>query len=328
MLIKLGFKLTMISPITPQAILSCPATVIAGLVCGCLLLADPGSSWGQSTDSQGSIQSKPTNDPMGLQTLPPQAEGIGIDPNEGTFIDGDVTFYDSENRLVRFGDFFGKDKKPVMLSFNYSNCPKLCSVQLENITLSLREIDLEIGKDFRYVSVSIDPRETSEIAGKTRDIYVSLYNRPGSDSGWHFLVGKEENIKKLADNCGFRYKYIPAQKDFSHLPAIILISPEGEIVRYLPGLNYEPDTIRLALIETAAGKIGSPVDWAAYSLGCFSYNSSMGKYSFQAMALMRVCGLITIAALMIGLVPYWFFRKHRPDSKEDFEGDFAKSSAV
>jgi protein SCO1/2 len=266
-----------------------------------------------SDDGSMATASDPETDPLGLKSVPEQAEGIGVDSNEGTFIDGDVTFYDSDNRLVRFGDFFGEGKKPMMLSFNYSNCPKLCSVQLENITLALREVDLDVGKDFNYVSVSIDPNESTETAKKTKQLYTGMYNRPESNLGWHFLVGKKQNIDKLAEQCGYRYKYIPAQKDYSHLPAIILISPEAEIVRYIPGLNYDPDTLRKALIETAAGKIGSPVDWAAYSLGCFSYNATMGKYTFQAMALMRIGGLITIAAILIGLVPFWFFRRQSAD---------------
>jgi protein SCO1/2 len=279
-----------------------------------LLLSTPLSAALQSNDSANratSTQSFPENDPLGLQVLPSQAQGIGIDSQEGRIIDGDVTFYDSEGRLVRFGDLFKSGKKPIMLSFNYSSCPKLCSVQLENITLALREVDLEVGKDFEYVSLSIDPNESVPTAKTTKEKYVTLYNRPQSVAGWHFLTGKKENIDKLADQCGFRYKYIPEQKDYSHLPAILLISPEREIVRYLPGLDYDPSTIRLALIETAAGKIGSPVDWAAYSLGCYSFNSTMGKYSFQAMALMRIGGLVTIAALLVGLIPYWFIRNNR-----------------
>jgi protein SCO1/2 len=283
-----------------------------------------------SRNPRGTTRTFPENDPLGLQVLPSQALDIGIESQEGRILDGDVTFYDSEGRLVRFGDLFDGGKKPVMLSFNYSSCPKLCSVQLENITLALREVDLEVGKDFEYVSLSIDPNESVQTAKATKEKYVTIYNRPKSQSGWHFLVGKKENIDKLADQCGFRYKYVPEQKDYSHLPAILLISPEREIVRYLPGLDYDPPTIRLALIEAAAGKIGSPVGWAAYSLGCYSFNSTMGKYSFQAMALMRIGGLVTIVALLAGLIPYWFFHNKRQtkDKSKLSDHDMVGSSAM
>jgi len=88
------------------------------------------------------------------------------------------------------------------------------------------------------------------------------------------------------------------------------VAPDGKIVRYIPGLDYDPDTIEKALIETSEGKIGgSAFDWASYALGCFSFDPSKGKYTFQAMALMRIGGILTIVGLIVGLLPYWFFRK-------------------
>jgi protein SCO1/2 len=248
-----------------------------------------------------------TNDPYGLNSVPLEGQDIGVDSREGTLIDGDLQFLDTENRSVLFSDFFRGTRKPVMMSFNYSDCPKLCSVQLENMTLALREVDLRVGRDFEFISVSIDPQETTTTAKKNKEIYTRLYNRPDTNEGWHFLVGQEDSIKNLADQCGYIYKYIPEQKLYSHPPAFILLSPAGEIVRYIPGLDYDPQTIRLALIESAAGKIGSPVDWAMYSLGCFSYDGTMGKYTFQAMALMRIAGLVTVVLMLGCLIPYWFW---------------------
>ena len=64
------------------------------------------------------------------------------------------------------------------------------------------------------------------------------------------------------------------------------------------------------MIETSEGKIGgSAFDWASYALGCYVFDESRGKYTFQAMALMRGGAVLTIVGLMIGLLPYWFFRK-------------------
>ena len=125
-----------------------------------------------------------------------------------------------------------------MLSFNYSNCPKLCSVQLQNMTSSLREIDFEVGKDFQLVSVSIDPNEQTSRARATREKFMGQYNRPDSESGWNFLTGDRDQIESLTNQCGFRYKYVREQKLYSHPPVFILLSPKGKIVRYIHGLKY------------------------------------------------------------------------------------------
>ena len=257
-------------------------------------------------------QVDPTKDPYGVNKKPNVKVGTGVVSKEGDLIDLNTPFRDHKNNLARIGDFF-KNGKPVILSFNYSNCPKLCSVQLENMVDALTQIDFKIGTDFEMVSVTIDPSETPDRAAQNIDIYLKRYNLSEAKDGFHFLIGEEKNIRTLAKQTGFEYKYVESQKLYSHPPVFILLSPEGKIVRYIHGLDYDPKTMRLALIEAAEGKIGSPINMASYGLGCFVFDETTGKYTFQAMALMRLGGLLTIGGLAIGLVPYWFFRKGRND---------------
>ncbi|MEM9940856.1 MAG: SCO family protein [Planctomycetota bacterium] len=248
----------------------------------------------------------------GQNETPEVAEEIGVDSYTGEFIELDIPFNDEMNRYVKIGDML-KYGQPVILSFNYSNCPKLCSVQLQNMTLALREVadkyGLAVGDDFQVVSISMDPNEQTSRARETKQKYLTLYGDRGDEEGFHFLVGERKNIQLMADIVGFRFKYIADRKFYSHPPVFILISPKGKIVRYIHGLDYDPKTINLALIETAEGKIGSPINILSYGIGCYLFDESTGMYSFQAMAVMRIGGLITIAVLLFTLVPYWFFRK-------------------
>lgn len=290
--------------------------MVAMLVCG-LGVSIGWADDSQVEDQQASVESdEKSNDPYGLREKPDVGKNIGVRPKEGDFIPGDITFYDEENRFVEIGRYFD-GKQPVMLSFNYSNCPKLCSVQLENMTSALLRVGFKVDEDFQIVSISIDPNEQTSRSKKTKEKYTQQYNQPGTEDGWHFLTGKKANIKRLTDVCGFEFKYVPAQKLFSHPPLFILVSPEGKIVRYIHGLDYDPNTIEQALIESAAGKIGSPINILNYGLGCFLYDQSTGKYSFQAMALMRIGALITVVVLTIGLVPYWFIRRGNQDSMHE-----------
>ena len=282
--------------------------------------------WGQSetaettqtpeTAEQPDDEKSAANDPYGLNKKPKVAEGIGVDSHIGDFLEMDLAFNDEQNRRVKIGDYFD-GKQPVLLSFNYSNCPKLCSVQLENMTLTLREIDFTVGEDFQVVSLSIDPMEQTSRARQTKELYTQLYNKKGTENGWHFLTGDRDEIVALADICGFRYKYVREQKLYSHPPVFILISPKGKIVRYIHGLDYDPKTIELALIEAAEGKIGSPINILSYGIGCFTFDEATGKYSFQAMAIMRIGGAITAFLLIVTLVPYWFSRRGKASRAEN-----------
>jgi len=256
------------------------------------------------------------NDPMNLRSIPDEGQDIGVDIEKvGTVIDANLNFRDSNNSLVRLADLFD-GTRPVMMSFNYSDCPKLCSVQLENMVDALREVDFTIGQDFDFISISIDPNEQASRAAENKAKYLKRYNRPESSLGWNFWVGDRESIANITGQTGFRFKYVREQKLYSHPPVFILFSPEGKIVRYIHGLSYEPKTIKQALVEAAEGKIGSPINYLSYALGCFSYSNSTGQYHFQAMFLMRAGGLLTLVVLLIGLAPYWFFRRQSKEGRE------------
>lgn len=241
---------------------------------------------------------------------PEALKDTGVEYKLGVLLDPTIPFRDEDNNAVAIGEYFD-GKRPVLLSFNYSNCPGQCSVQLEKITMALRQIDFEAGKDFQIVSVSIDPNEQSSRARQTKEKYTKLYNRTGSEVGWHFLTGQKENIKKLADQCGVKYKYIPHQKLFSHPPVFLLISPDGKVVRYIEGFDYISGTVKLALVDAAAGKIGSPLIFLTYVAGCFVYDETTGKYTMAAVGIMRLAGAATAIGLLVLLVPYWISSKRR-----------------
>jgi protein SCO1/2 len=268
--------------------------LVANLLCllpACMLMHSPALLWAQ----------------LGKDGVPAAEEGIGVESRLGESLDGGLGFHDAANNFIELGSLFD-GRRPLILSFNYSNCPKLCSVQLQNLTQALRQVDFTVGKEFQVVSVSIDPNEQSARAAETKDKFTTMYARPGTEDGWHFLTGEDATIRALAAQAGVKYKYLPDQKLFSHPPVLILVSPEGKLVRYLYGLDVKADTLKLALVEAAAGKIGSPVYFLTYITGCYAYNDMSGQYTMQAMSLMRLGGLVTIAGLVIGIVPYLFWR--------------------
>ena len=249
-----------------------------------------------------------TNEDDFRSKKPEVSENIGIDSMAGDTIPMGLQFRDTDGVLTELGALFD-GKQPVMLSFNYSDCPKLCSTQLQNMTQTLRKVSekFKVNDHFQMISISIDPNEQTVRLRETQEKYVKQYNQPGTEDGWHFMNGKQAEIKKLADACGFRYRYIARQKYYSHPPVFILLSPDGKIVRYIHGLSYDPNTIEQALVEAAEGKIGSPINWLSYGLGCYVYDESSGQYNFQSMLIMKIGGAFTVLTLLVTLIPYWFF---------------------
>ena len=236
----------------------------------------------------------PTQD---IGVRPELLKDVGIDQKLNDSISLDLAFRDEAGRPVTLGQFFAG--KPVVLSLVYYNCPMLCTQVLNGMERSLRDVPMDIGKQFSIVTVSIDPTERPALAAAKRALYTGLYGRPGATEGWHFLTGDEPEIKKLANAVGFRYAYDAQSKQFAHASAIMILTPEGRISRYLYGIQYSARDLRLGLVEASQGKIGTPVDQIL--LFCYHYDPATGKYSLLISRILKAAGVFTILVIGIGI---------------------------
>lgn len=252
----------------------------------------------------------PDRIPDRQEALPKPLEGVGIDEHLDTELPLDLEFTDERGERVRLRDYFD-GRVPVILTLNYSDCPMLCSLELNGLVTSMKEIDWSLGKEYRVVTVSIDPKETPDKARLTKQRYLTQYGRPGSEHGWSFLVGSEQNIHTLADAVGFRYRYIPEKKEYYHAAALALATPDGRIGRYLYGIEFHPRTLRLGLTESGEGKIGSAMDQLI--LFCSMYDSREGSYALVASRVMTIGALVTLVLLagLLGLLWSAELRKKR-----------------
>lgn len=220
----------------------------------------------------------------------------------------DLTFRDETGQSVQLGDYFGQ--KPVILVFAYYGCKNLCALVLDELVESLRELRFDVGNQFKVVTVSIDPRDTSALATEKKTIYMQRYARTGTADGWRFLTGDHLSIDRLAKTVGFRYTYDPELDQYGHPAGIVVLTPQGKISRYFYGLEYSPTDLRLGLVEASANKIGSLVDQVL--LRCYRYDPITGKYTPVVMNILRLAGVATVLAL--GLVMFVMFRREQRSS--------------
>ena len=247
-------------------------------------------------------------------TIPVEQRGVTVDQKLGEKVPMKLPMIDSSGQPVRTG-FFIDRKKPTIITLNYSNCPMLCNVQLNALTQSLNELDLQLGEDFRMLTVSIDPTESTERIRETKERYISeLSNQPAAATGWEFCTAQETVIRRLADSLGFRYKYDAVNKQYNHPAMLAYISPDGVITRYSLDITFPPDQMKLALIDAGNGTVGSKVD--QFILWCYSYDPDSNSYTPYAWRIMRVGGAATICLMLACLAPYWIGRKRNPTAAE------------
>jgi protein SCO1/2 len=229
--------------------------------------------------------------------LPAQLQGVGIVPKPQAQLPFDATFRDEDGKTVTLGDYFHSGR-PVILNLMYLRCTALCNPALNSLIQTLTELppDWNVGSRFDVLTVSFDPLETPQLARAKKESILAAYGRSGAAEGWHVLTGDEKNIRALTDAVGFYYRWDPQTNQFAHDVAQIVVAPTGMVTHYLHSVTYEPQTVRLALTESAGGKIGSVGDRIAL-FACFSFNPTTARYQIAAFKLLRLAGLASIALL-------------------------------
>lgn len=235
---------------------------------------------------------------------------IGIDEKTGVFVPGDIRFTTESNEIIELKDFFNP-AKPVILNLVYFGCPRLCNFATDGLVQVMNEQNsLEMGSDFKVLTVSFDPRDTPELASTKASQYREMVKH--GDSGmenWVFLTSDSENIRRLTEAVGFRYKV--DGDEFAHASALIILTPEGKISRYLPGIQYEPGDFRLSLLEASRGRIGSSEMLNKLLLFCYEFDPVGKKYALQALNIVKAAGAVTLLSLC-GILTY-FWRRERKE---------------
>ncbi|MEW6413566.1 MAG: SCO family protein [Candidatus Zixiibacteriota bacterium] len=237
-----------------------------------------------------------------------QLQKIDVEEHLGDTIPMDLMFTDDEGNSVRIGDYFGQDK-PVLMVLAYYECPMLCNLILNGIVQGIKDLDWRPGEDYQIVTVSINPRETYELAAAKKKNYLSSLQISSASKGWSFLTGEESQSKALADAFGFKYYWDEKKQQYAHPAVIYLLSEDGKITRYLYGIDYKRQDLKLALLEASEGKIGSTLD--KLILYCYHYDPDSEGYVVFAGNVMRLGGVLTLVLLAMFLGGLWYREHHK-----------------
>jgi protein SCO1/2 len=183
----------------------------------------------------------------------------------------------------------------------------LCSELLQGLVGSMKALTFDLGKDFDVVTVSFDPRETTEMAAaKKRDI-MKRYGRANTEQGWHFLTGRADQIEALTKAVGFQFQFDPKTNQYAHAAAIVMLTPDRHISGYFYGVEFSPKDLRLGLVQASQHNIGNVSDQVL--LYCYHYDPMTGKYGAVISNILKLSGLATV--LIMGIFMFVMFRADR-----------------
>lgn len=248
----------------------------------------------------------------GSLRMPKELEHAEIIDKAGAQLPLDISLTNQDGHKVLLKDYFtSDDARPVLLTLGYYGCPMLCSLVLNGLVEGLKAVSFKLGRDYRIVSVSIDDRESPDLAKKKQEAYLEALGQKAQAEWWQFHVSDKASIQELADSVGFGYNYDAKTNQFAHGAGFFVLTPSGILSRTLFGISFKPTDIKLAIHEAADGKIGSFLDRVI--LSCFHYNPDAHGYGIYIMGVMRLAGVVMV--VVFGIVLLVYFREDRKRMK-------------
>ncbi|MCX7735150.1 MAG: SCO family protein [Candidatus Kapabacteria bacterium] len=239
------------------------------------------------------------------EKTPPE---VGIEEQLGTTIPLNLKFVSSKGDTLSLKEIVDK---PVILSFAYYHCPGICTPLLTGLSEAVDRMDMEPGKDYRLITISFDHSEGSAVAEKWRKTYAEGMKRKIPVDAWYFMTGDSISIKKLTSSVGYYFKP-DGKEDFIHPAAIIALSSNGKVVRYLFGTKFLPFDLKMAVIEAQEGKV-TPTINKVLSF-CFSYDPQGRKYVLDVTKIAGAVSLFFVAIFLVILI--FKGRKNKLNKKE------------
>jgi protein SCO1 len=264
-----------------------------------------------------------------IAVMPKELEHVGVSEHLDAKLPLDIPLRDDADHAVTLGKYF-TGQKPHVLVFAYHTCPVLCSMVLKATMKGLKAIPWKLGREFDLIVVSINPDETLDDTRRRKTIFLADYGMPGAETGVHFLLGSQASIDVLTKAAGVEYQYDAEQKQYGHPAVIMLVKPDGGMARYLYGLEFAPNDLRIGLLEASAGRSISTIEQLI--LYCYHYDPKGGKYVLVAWRVMRIGGGACGLALVSALVALWArerkrYRKSLENGKGNPPGPSGPSSS-
>jgi protein SCO1 len=205
------------------------------------------------------------------------------------------TFRDERDKQVTLADYYASS--PIVLVFAWYGCTTLCPTVVGNLAQAVARSGLDRGR-YQVVVVSIDPRDAPADALRMKRRYLAAAD--ADRAAWHLLTGSESAIAALANAVGFRYVYDDDSHQYAHPAGLVLVTPHGDIARYIFGFDYTPAALHDGIEAAAAQEIASPAE--RLLLLCFHF-APAGRYSMLVLQTLRVASVVLIvAALAVVLV--------------------------
>jgi protein SCO1/2 len=260
-----------------------------------------------------------------------KAGGVTVDEHVGARVPLDLKFRTQDGAVVALGELL-HGELPTILTFNYSDCPMLCNLQLNGLTAVLPVIAekhdkalFRVGTQFRIITIDLEPNEKLDKLQKMRARYLervtssAAYSRGGeaqraaAAKGWTYLVaetpGDGASIRRVAEAVGFSYTYVADRAEWAHPAALIFLSVKGTVTRYVYGIEFDPAVMRESIIKAGTSE---PATAVGFMNRCYHFDPDANNHTRAGVMALRIgaAGFVVLLLSVFGMMHV--IRRNRP----------------
>jgi protein SCO1 len=231
---------------------------------------------------------------------------MGLDQRLGDTVEKTPMVFTEDGKKIAFGDLTGT--RPIILLPMFYTCKSACGIEVDSLLKNLAKItDYTVGKDYDVVFLSINPKETPDVAMAKKQLLIQDYDRNGSTAGFHFLTGSFEDVNKICRSVGFRYVWNAEKEQVFHPTGLIILTKTGMISRYFYGTEYSSKLVESALVSALRQQVGAKA--TPIMLGCIMLDPVTGARTLNIMRTLQVLGLLTLIVLFGSMA--WMNARHK-----------------
>lgn len=236
-----------------------------------------------------------------------------IDQKLGAQVPAEAVFKDETGKEVRMASILGK--RPVILLPMFFLCRGVCGKEIDNLLKTVAKIEepnkgpdgseraWKVGKDFDVVLLSINPRETPDLALNKKVSLLKVMKGETNQEGYHFLTGGMEDIRKVTNAIGFGFDYDETDGRINHPSGLMVLTASGKVAQYVTGAEYPKPVMIQALSLADRNEIGKEAETVL--LGCVMIDPITGERSLviknvvSLLAGLFALGLFTWIGVMV-----------------------------
>ncbi len=233
---------------------------------------------------------------------------MGLTQNLGAYLPKDVPFKDAEGNDVKFGEVF--QGRPILLVPIFFTCKTMCvniaDDLVKTLAKSTKTDTLKPGRDFDVVMLSINHKETWQLANAKK---VEIFNmltppqgrgenvewRTAAGKGWHMLTGSEQSVRAITNAVGFKFSYDKRTDIINHPSASMILTPSGQVSNYLVGPRFPTAVVKKEMAMAARNEVGQPAD-QSFMFGCVRFDKQ-GRYTLVVENVLRLACVLTLLAV-------------------------------